>query len=321
MALDTRISLHKLEVFCTVVEVGSVSRAAERLYVAQPVVSAHIKSLEERVGAKLLQRRENRMILTEAGRAAYAWARDVLTRSREMEREVQGLEDGSQGAAVIASSMTAGSYLLPEILAAFRRDRPGAQLTLTTSDPEHATAAVQAGECDFAVLIAEEDQIDRRDLRLSRVADEPLVLVAGVGHRPAGNELAVNELAALPFVSSPGRLSRQRMVDRQLAELGLSSTEVVIELGHAESMKRAVRSGLGVAFLFLSSVEEELERGELREITVRDARMTAPVLLVQREDKRFTPMQQHLVDTVRDELIAHSVASAARRSVPKQLAG
>src|SRR4051812_6364004 len=101
MPLDTRISLHKLEVFITVVELGSVSRAAERLYVAQPVVSAHIKSLEERVGAKLLQRRDNRMVLTEAGEVAYSWARDLLTRSREMQREVEGLIDGSRGTVTV----------------------------------------------------------------------------------------------------------------------------------------------------------------------------------------------------------------------------
>jgi DNA-binding transcriptional LysR family regulator len=299
MALDTRISLHKLEVFCTVVEVGSVSRAAERLYVAQPVVSAHMRSLEERVGAKLLQRRDNRMILTEAGTAAYAWAQDVLTRSREMQREVEGLTDGSRGVAVIASSMTAGSYLLPDVLARFRAGRPGVQITMTTSDPEHASEAVDAGECDFAVLIADEDQIDRRNLVLERLAEEPLVLVGGVGHGPASDELSVKELASLPFVSSPGRLSRQRIVTRQLNEMGLPSTQVAIELGHAEAMKRAVRVGLGVAFLFRSSVQEELERGDLREIAVTDAHLTAPVILVRRNDKRFTSMQQQLVDAVR----------------------
>jgi DNA-binding transcriptional LysR family regulator len=252
------------------------------------------------------------MVLTEAGEVAYAWAQDVLTRSREMERNVAGLADGSQGVAAIASSMTAGSYLLPAILAEFRRERPGAHITLTTSDPEHAASAVEAGECDFAVVIADEDQIDRRNLHLDRVGDEPLLLVAAPEVPPAGTELAVNELASLPFVSSPRSFSRQRIVDRQLAEMGLPAISVVIELGHAEAMKRAVRSGLGVAFMFRSSVEDELARGDLREIAVRDGHLTAPVLLVRREDRRFTPMQPQLVDVVRERLAARSGSERPR---------
>jgi DNA-binding transcriptional LysR family regulator len=302
MALDTRVSLHKLEVFCTVVELGSVSRAAEQLYVAQPVVSAHVKSLEDRVGAKLLRRQGNRMVLTEAGVTVHDWAGDVLTRSRAMAREVEGLADGSRGIAAIASSMTAGSYLLPGILAAFRKERPGAHIALSASDPEHASASVEAADADFAVIIADHDQISHPSLSLEQLAEEPLVLVASVNGRPASSEVRVMELASLAFVSSPRRLSRQRMVARQLAEMGVASMDVVIELGHAEAMKRAVRAGLGVAFLFRSSVREELEREELREVRVLDAHLTAPVLLVHRRDKRFTAMQQDLIEAIRSGL-------------------
>lgn len=302
MPLDTRISLHKLEVFVTVADLGSVSRAAEQLYVAQPVISAHMKSLDQRVGAKLLERRRNRMALTEAGEAAYAWASDVLTRSREMEREVQGLADGSGGTASISSSMTVGSYLLPEVVSEFQRDRPGVRISLDATDPEHAAAAAEAGESDFAVLIAEEDQMANRNLVLERIAEEPLVLVAGAGHRPAATDLTAKELATLSYVASPSRLSRQRMIDRKLGEMGLSSLEILIELGHAEAMKRAVRSGVGVAFMYRSSVIEELRRGDLREIRVVDVELSAPVLLVRRIDKRFTAMQQQLIDAVRTGL-------------------
>jgi DNA-binding transcriptional LysR family regulator len=302
VALDTRISLHKLEVFCTVADLGNVSRAAEQLYVAQPVVSAHIKSLEQRVGAKLFERRENRMALTEAGEAAHAWATDVLTRSREMDREIQGLAGGSHGAAAIASSMSVGSYILPEIVSAFRRERPGARITVDTSDPEHAAASAEAGECDFAVLVAEDDQVASRNLRLERLAEEQFILIAGVDSFPAADALTVKDLTTLPYVSSPVGLSRQRMVNRKLGEIGLSSMNVVIELGHPESMKRAVRAGLGVAFMFQSSVAEEIKRGELREIKVLEANLRAPVLLVHRIDKRFTRMQMDLVNDVRTEV-------------------
>lgn len=302
MPLDTRISLRKLEVFCRVVDLGSVSRAAEQLFVAQPVVSAHVKSLEERIGAELLRRRSNRMVPTEAGEAVYSWAKEVLTRSRELEREVAGLAHGSRGAAVIASSMTAGSYLLPDLLAAFRRLREGAEITLLASDPEHASAATRAGECDFAVVIAEEDQIELRDLSAERVGEEDLVLVAEPGRFEEGAELEVSELGDLAFVSSPANLARQRMVDRHLRGLGLPGQRVAIEFGHAEAMKRAVRGGLGPALMFRSSVREEIERGELHEVPLRGASLSAPVLLLRRPDKSFTTLQRELMEAIRSGL-------------------
>lgn len=301
MPLDTRIPLHKLEVFCYVVELESMSRAAERLYVAQPVVSAHIKSLEERIGAELLYRKGNRMLLTEAGASAYQWATEVLTRSREMAREIEGLTDGSRGAVVIASSMTVGSYLLPPILAQFRMDRPGAQITLTSSDPEHASTATEAGECDFAVLISDDPHLVSPHMTAAQIGEQDVVLVATPDDRTGQDgPLHGSELAGLPFVSSPARLTRQAIVDRQLQRAGVAKLEVVIELGHAEAMKRAVRHGLGLAFLFRSSVADELARGDLREIALADARLTAPVMLLYRREKRFTTMQQDLIAAITD---------------------
>lgn len=299
MALDSRISLQKLEVFCEVVELRSVTRAAEQLFVAQPVVSSHVKSLEERIGAKLLRRRSNRMVPTEAGEAVYAWAKDVLIRSREVEREVIGLAHGSRGAAVIASSMTAGSYLLPDILTAFKQRREGAEITLTSSDPETAGAAARAGACDFAVVIAEPDQTELRDLLAEPIGEEEVVLVSDPGRFPAGTELEISAVAALPLVASPASMARQRLIDRRLRELGVSEQRVAIELGHAESMKRAVRGGLGVSLMFRSSVRDEIERGELREVPLRDATLTAPILLLKRPDKSFTPLQLELMEAIR----------------------
>ena len=105
--LDTRITLYKLEVFDLVVELGSVSRAADQLFVSQPVVTAHIRSLEQRIGGRLFYRKGRQLVLTEAGRAVHAWARDVLTHTHELSRHLDGLSDGSRGSVVLGASMSA----------------------------------------------------------------------------------------------------------------------------------------------------------------------------------------------------------------------
>src|SRR5919109_5628135 len=184
MAIDRRITLHKLEVFELVVELGGVSRAADRLYVAQPVVTAHIRSLEERLGTDLFYREGGRMHLTEGGRAVHAWAADLLRRTRELSRHLEGLSDGTQGSVVLAASMSIGSYSLPPLLSRFRRERPLVDIVLNILDSEHAMADTEAGENDFAVVIAETDPVSQ-SLRAEMLGEDELVVVAAAEGEPA----------------------------------------------------------------------------------------------------------------------------------------
>ena len=152
MAVDPRITLQKLEVFCLVVELGGVSRAAEHLFVTQPVVTAHVRSLEQRLGTRLFRREGRQMHLTEAGRAAHEWAVELLTHTREFSRRLDGLADGTRGTVVVAASMSVGSYLMPPVVSRFHEERPLVELELNVSDSRQALQEAELGRCDFAVV-------------------------------------------------------------------------------------------------------------------------------------------------------------------------
>lgn len=305
--LDSRISLQKLEVFCLVVELGGVGRAAEHLFVAQPVVSAHLRTLQERMGAQLLYRDGRTMRLTEAGERAYAWASDTLTRRRELARELDGLASGHQGSIVIVASMSLGSYRLPPILARFRAARPQAEITLNVSDPENALAATEAGESDFAVIAAEFAP-ESEALVSERVGFEEMVLVAAPDAGPLDDVVTPQELVDLPMISSPRDHARRALVDHELQRLGVGPHSVTtIELGHPEAMKLAAREGLGAVILFASAVTQELDAGTLRRIEIRDATLSVPVYIVRRKQKRLSPIQNALMDTIR-ETLRHGLA-------------
>lgn len=299
MAIDRRITLHKLEVFELVIELGGVSRAADRLYVAQPVVTAHIRSLEERLGTRLFYREGGRMHLTEGGRAVHVWASDLLRRTRELSRDLEGLSDGTQGSVVLGASMSIGSYSLPPLLARFRRERPLVDIVLNILDSEHAMADTEAGENDFAVVIAEAPT--SRGLSAEKLGDDELVFVAAAEGAPAESRITRSELAALPFVEAPQKLLRQQFVDRQLQRIGIRDRHVSIQLGHPEAMKRATAAGLGVAVLFRSAVRSELASGQLREIEVEGVRLSGPIYLVHRKDKLFSAVHRALIAAIRDE--------------------
>jgi len=305
MPLDNRISLQKLEVFCLVVELGGVGKAADHLRLAQPAVSAHLRTLQQRLGAQLLYRDGRRLHLTEAGRSAYAWAREVLSRSHELVREIEGIAAGEAGGAVIASSMTVGTYLLPPVLSDFRRARPQARITLHVWDPEHALDATEAGLADFALVVTDAP-LEQRAFAAEPLGDEELVLVASQHDPQVGAEATPAELARLRYVCSPGSLARRRLVDSLLRELGVEQREIAIELGHPEPMKQATQAGLGVCLLVRSSVERELREGLLREVAIQSAPLRVPITLVRRAGKRLTPLQGALVEAFRGALAARS---------------
>jgi DNA-binding transcriptional LysR family regulator len=312
MSFDTRISLKKLELLCLVADLGSIKEAAERLYVTQPVVTAHIRSLNERLGVELLYRDGNRMRLTESGAIVYRWASELLMRTRDLEQQLARFSDGLRGSARVASSMTVGSYLLPPVVSAFKLERPEVHIAVAVASPEQAVQEIDSGEADFGVVIAEEDLDLAPDVERELLGHEPLVLVTAPDSAYAEeDEVLADELAEMSFVSSPRDQMRQRLVDRFFREMGLGSPNLVLEFGHAEAMKGALRAGVGVGFLFRSSVAEALALGQLREIGVAGHDFSAPILLLHRKRRELSRAQMDLIAAIRRAIRDRDVVADA----------
>lgn len=301
-ATISQLSIHKLEVFCTVAELGSITRAAERLGLAQPVVSAHIKSLSDKLGTPLTQRNGRRITLTEDGTRALRWAKEVTTRTFELERELTESRSGLRGKAVIGASLSIGSYILPSIIAKFLRRHPNADIAVLSGTPAFVMDAVQEGRCDFALTILD----PRRDLS-GLVADtlrhERLLLMKRPG-MDVPDTVTPNEMRSLTYVTAQTGTPRRELEEIALRGFGLSRGRIAIEFGTAEAMKQGVRAGLGVAFLFESSVQDEIASGTLKNIATPGMSFKIPSYLLRRANKRLNRYQTHLMATLTDALRA-----------------
>jgi DNA-binding transcriptional LysR family regulator len=307
---DAGISLQKLEILCLVVELGLVTRAAEQLHVAQPVVTAHLRSLEHRLGVKLFARSGRTLALTAEGTRVHAWASDTLQRAATLALELDSLKAGNSGSAAVGASMSIGSYLLPPILAGFQRSRPEAQVRLAIGDHETALRGVEQRELDFCVVISDKVP-DPNVLEGELLGVEDIVLVTAADGEPLAGAIDLADLGGIPIVASPRGSVRRSLVDDALARLHAPVYRAVIEFGHPEAMKRAVLGGLGAAFLFRSSVDDELLRGALREVRFRDADLSVPIYAVKRTDRKLSELQERLLDAVRSGLQARLGPDAA----------
>ncbi|MFI9534355.1 LysR family transcriptional regulator [Nocardia fusca] len=299
--MEAQLSLRRLEIFRLVVEEGTVTRAAEVLMVAQPAVSGQLRALESWLGAKLFVRRGNSMVLTEAGVRADAWAKEMLASAAQVRRDVAELGSGQGGAASIASSMAVGSYLLPPILSRFQRGRPGADITLSSLQPNDALRAVETGEADFAVVSWDQRHLPEA-ISSEILRSEPIILCGGQGlHLPPG-ELTVDRALRLPFVGAPREVIYQRNLMEQLARHSNVEPTFVIRFGHAEPMKQAAAENGWALFAPRYVVGADIDAGRLRELSVPDLDLSERIALLWRRDKYFSPLQEAAVEEIRRAL-------------------
>lgn len=302
-APDNRVSLHKLEVFCRVVELGGVRFAAEDLFVSQPVVSAHLRSLEERLGTKLFRREGRGMELTESGIEVHLWATEVLRGRAELDRSLRDISRGAAGRATIGASMSVGNYLLPRVLVDFRRDHPHASIAVHHSSVELALERTLAGRYDFGV-VATDLVLDSDSFDAELIARPPFCVVTAPDDDRLGDSATVAELTGLPFVCPPAGAAIRRSQDSALASIGVVDRRVAIEFGSAESIKVAVQGGLGLAMLWRESVSHELHVGTLREVQISGHELRDKLFLVRRHGKRLTAFQSRLAEVLRSGIQA-----------------
>jgi DNA-binding transcriptional LysR family regulator len=290
--LDYRMTFQKLEIFCVVAELGSVTRAASQLFISQPVVTSHIRDLEQRLGTTLIQRDGRGIALTESGQRVLKWAQGVMTRTSELERELSGTDGIGPGKALVAASMSAGSYLLPPLLCDFYEQHTGGVVQVIISTPQLALASARAGSCDFAVVMLLPDQ-NLSGLAVQPLWNESLILASAPDSKWVGVRADRELLTRIPFVSTYSAVMRQ-LEEGQLRANGIASRSIVIELGHPEAQKEAVRRDLGVGFFLESSVQSALKHGELRRVETPGLALRIPLYLVLREDKELSPYQSAL---------------------------
>jgi LysR family transcriptional regulator, low CO2-responsive transcriptional regulator len=298
VAMDTQLSLHRLEVFRLVVQERSVTRAAEVLMVAQPAVSSQLRSLETWLGAKLFERSGNRLVLTEAGRRVDGWAHDVLAGAAQIRRDVSDLATGIGGSAVVWASMAVGTYLLPRAVTTLRQERRGADLTVSIGTPGEAMRAVESGEADFAVI-----SWDQRGLPESVDAEclcsVPLQLFMTRATAPESRSMPAAQAMALPLVGPPRNTVNSDLIE-QMRTLTGTEPNFVVRLGHAEAIKQAALDHDWALFSPAYAVERELAAGVLVAVEMPDLVVTEQLFLLSRQDHLFSPLQQAAVDAVRE---------------------
>ena len=191
------VELRHLHSFVAVAEELNFTRAAERLHLAQPALSAQIRQLEQRVGARLFERTTRRVELTPAGRALLDEAPVLLDGMDAALRAARMAAAGETGALTVGLLATAALDVTPRILRAFARERPKVAVSVRNVDFADPSGGVRSGDADLAMV-----WLPFRDdgLACDPLFDDRRVAVFASDHPLAAHEqLEVAELLAEPM--------------------------------------------------------------------------------------------------------------------------
>jgi DNA-binding transcriptional LysR family regulator len=260
--------LGQFEAFVEIARTGSLRKAASNLHLSEPAVSARIASLEADVGALLFQRGKRGMTLTVAGRALLPHAMQVLDSVDAGRRTVADVSQGRDGEVVIGSGSSIAAYIIPDVVAEFRRVHPGIGIVVRTRPSPELVDAVAGGRIQVGLVGALlDDRVEQ-----SPLYDEDLVLVAGPASPYAGGTPA--DLAALrseTLILFDRGCSYDEAARAALRGAGVTPA-AVIEVDTIETARALVVRHAGICFMPATAVVRSIARGDVVAVPVPDVR-------------------------------------------------
>ena len=240
------MDVRQLRYFLAVVDHGTVHRAAEVLYVAQPSISHSLRRLEEDLGAELFMRRGRGLVLSSAGKALVEPARQVV-HSLEVARATVEAVDGLRGGRLTIASMPSQAVSpLPRLIGDFARRYPQVEIGVVATDrPEDVREALRTGAAELGVLAMPGGFHGLDDLHLRPLESQRFVLVArSDADLPDGEPIEISGLRGLPLIVGQPGTGMRRVAN---AILAATDCRLAVEIEHREALLPLVLSGVGVA--------------------------------------------------------------------------
>jgi DNA-binding transcriptional LysR family regulator len=292
----TDLDLYKLEVFHWVAEFKSFSAAARHLSLRQPTVSAHVRALEEALGAKLFDRVAGKVTPTSLGHVLLESARKVLALKKETLALMDQFHGVVRGDLLIGGSNIPGEYILPTKLAAFVGRYPEVKPILRIGDSSDIAQAVLEGAVEIGFVGFK--RADRR-LVFHKIWKDDMVLAVPKNH-PWGRlkSIGLGDLRNEGFISREGGSGTLRSFRRLLLRKGYEHEKVlrvIMELGSTEAIKEALIAGRGFSILSRTSIQRELRDGFLRQIPIRGLKLQRDFYQIVHRQRALSPLSHAFI--------------------------
>ena len=296
-----RLNLRQLEIFSAVVDAGSFTAAAEKLYLAQSTVSDNVRALEELLHLKLFHREsKRRLTLTLEGKRVYRYAQDILGRCSALLLDVA--VDSALELTLGASTVPAQS-LLPGYMARFARENPACRCTLLCGDSAAVQQMLLNGDIHLGFVGSADD---RQDLIYEPIAEDRLVLITPNTPRFAALKtqgVLGCELFREPFLFRERGSGTQKVIDNYLSEIRLDPQVIhtVAYVSDPTVLQRLVAEGTGVSILSALTVQEAVAAGQLLQFELDETPVRRSIYMARRRKSSMSAPARTFAELVRKQ--------------------
>lgn len=286
-----------LDLFLSVIELGSLSKAAASHGIAQPSASARVRSLEARLGLRLLDRSPTGSVPTQSGSLVAGWARTVLQAAEELNAGVEALQARRAGRLRVGASFTIAEYLLPGWLEQFLRNRPDDSVRLTVENSAAVLDQLRHNEIDLGFI---ESPGENPDMEAMGLSSDELITVVGRGHAWARTRrVPIEALASTQLVVRERGSGTREALEATLAALGYDPPPSALELGSTAAVRAAVLNGQWPAVMSRLAVRADIEAGSLVAVDVDGLTVERTLRAVWPTGADLSPLAQSFLDQLR----------------------
>jgi LysR family transcriptional regulator, low CO2-responsive transcriptional regulator len=284
------IVFSQLRAFHAVAEHGGFTAASRVLHVGQPTLTIQVKELEQAYGVELLIRKSRRVELTEAGAALFEVSRGIMKFCDEAHELLSAHGKTTRGHLRVA---TVGPFHATEILAAFRRDHPGVQISTLLGNSSRTLRYITDFEAEVAILadVPEDPRVVMVPYRTHRV----IVFVSRDHPWFRRKSVKLRELAGEPFVLRERGSTTRRAFEAAMQDAGLAINPV-FEIESREGVWKAVERGLGISVV---ADFEFVPHPNLRTLEIGDRVIRTRYYIAHHRDRAHSPMIKAFLETVR----------------------
>lgn len=291
-------TLHQLEIFNKIVELKSVTKASEELFLTQPAVSIQLKKFQDQFQIPLFEVVGRKLYITEFGEEIAIAAQKILDEVSAINYKAMSFQGALAGKLKIAIVSTA-KYAMPYFLTGFLKQHKGVDLVMDVTNKSEVVRSLENSEVDFAMV-----STIPKNLKINRIElmENKLYLVGGKQHQGSDKNLTIREFEQLPLIYREQGSATRNAMERFIASQKIS-TYKKMELKSNEALKQAVIAGLGYSIMPLIGIKNELNNGDLHVIPVKNLPITTSWNLIWLSSKNLSNVAKELINYINDHKI------------------
>jgi DNA-binding transcriptional LysR family regulator len=286
------MNLQQLTTFCAVLSEGSMTAAADKLFLTQPAVSQQIRNLEEELGVELLVRGVRQVKSTIQGQMLYDYAKRILFLTQQAEVSIRTMSQEISGDLRIGTLNSIGLYMISPIIGMFLKHNSRLKIKLVYGTGDKIISEMRSKNINIAILpdLKKEYGIEFEHFEKRFLFKDEMWLVGSGRDTSLPSNVDLAHLGSRPLVSFAEKYPSFRMsIEKKFHEVGVDP-EVVFESDNVGTLKRVIESGLGWGFLPAHSIRKQVKTNRLTQIETEDFKYSVNVNMYSQKLSEISPM-------------------------------